>query len=188
MATFLLLLFPTGHLPSRRWRPVAWAAGATITGMTLVAAVAPVPPGDGLPTNPLGIQQLARAWELTLSIGALLFGALAVASAASLVVRFRHARGEERQQLKWFTYGAGGLVVLVAVPATVPTLGDWVPNLVSRPPSERSRWPSASPSCATASTTSTGSSTAPWSMACSPPSLGWGMRPGRASRAGWSRL
>ena len=91
MATFLLLLFPTGHLPSRRWRPVAWAAGATITGMTLVAAVAPVPPDDGLPTNPLGIQQLARAWELTDSIGALLFGALTVASAASLVVRFRHA-------------------------------------------------------------------------------------------------
>ena len=52
MAIFLLLLFPTGQLPSRRWRPVAWAAGATITGMTLVAAVAPVPPDDGLPTIP----------------------------------------------------------------------------------------------------------------------------------------
>jgi hypothetical protein len=130
MATFLLLLFPTGHLPSRRWRPVAWTAGATITGMTLMAAVAPVPPDDGLPTNPLGIRQLARAWELTDSIGALLLGALAIASAASLVVRFRHARGEERQQLKWFTYGASGLVLLVAVPAVVPTLGDWVPNLV----------------------------------------------------------
>jgi hypothetical protein len=133
MATFLLLLFPTGQLPSRRWRPVAWAAGATITGMTLVAAVAPVSPDDGLPTNPLGIQQLARAWELTLSIGALLLGVLAVASAASLVVRFRHARGEERQQLKWFTYGAGGLVglvVLAAVQAAAPTLGARVPNLV----------------------------------------------------------
>jgi hypothetical protein len=130
MAMFLLLLFPTGHLPSRRWRPVAWAAGATITGMTLVAAVAPVPPDDGLPTNPLGIQQLARAWELTESIGALLFGALAVASAASLVVRFRHARGEERQQLKWFSFGTGGLVVLLAIQAAAPTLGARVPNLV----------------------------------------------------------
>jgi hypothetical protein len=130
MATFLLLLFPTGQLPSRRWRPVAWAAGATITSMTLVAAVAPLPPDDGLPTNPLGIQQLARAWELTESIGALLLGALAVASAASLVVRFGHARGEERQQLKWFTYAAGGLVVVVAVPAVTPRLGNWVPNLV----------------------------------------------------------
>ena len=130
MAMFLLLLFPTGQLPSRRWRPVAWAAGATITGMTLVAAVAPVPPDDGLPTNPLGIQRLARAWELTESIGALLFGALAVASAASLVVRFRHARGEERQQLKWFTFGTSGLVVLLAVQAAAPTLGARVPNLV----------------------------------------------------------
>jgi hypothetical protein len=130
MATFLLLLFPTGQLPSRRWRLVAWAAGATIIGMTLVAAIAPVPPDDGLPTNPLGIQQLARAWELTDSIGALLFGALAVASAASLVVRFRHARGEERQQLKWFTFGTSGLVVLLAVQAAAPTLGARVSNLV----------------------------------------------------------
>jgi hypothetical protein len=76
---------------------------------------------------------LARAWELTLSIGALLLGVLAVASAASLVVRFRHARGEERQQLKWFTYGAGGLVglvVLAAVQAAAPRLGARVPNLV----------------------------------------------------------
>ena len=130
MAIFLLLLFPTGQLPSRRWRPVAWAAGATITSMTLAAAVAPVPPDDGLPTNPLGIQQLAWAWELTESIGALLFGALAVASAASLVARFRHARGEERQQLKWFSFGTGGLVVLLAVQAAAPTLGARVPNLV----------------------------------------------------------
>jgi hypothetical protein len=130
MATFLLLLFPTGQLPSRRWRLVAWAAGATIIGMTLVAAIAPVPPDDGLPTNPLGIQQLARVWELTDSIGALLFGALAVASAASLVVRFRHARGEERQQLKWFTFGTSGLVVLLAVQAAAPTLGARVSNLV----------------------------------------------------------
>jgi hypothetical protein len=131
MATFLLLLFPTGQLPSRRWRPVAWAAGVTITGMTLVAAVAPVPPDDGLPTNPFGIQRLARAWELTELIGALLVGALAVASAASLVVRFRHARGEERQQLKWFTFGTSGLVVLLAVQAAAPTLAARVPNLVA---------------------------------------------------------
>jgi hypothetical protein len=53
MSTFLLLVFPTGHLPSRRWRPVAWAAGATITGVSLMAAVAPEPLDAGLPPKRL---------------------------------------------------------------------------------------------------------------------------------------
>src|SRR4029450_12049454 len=57
MSTFLLLVFPTGHLPPPHWRPVARAAGITITGISLVARV----PGadEGLPPNPLGIQQMA---------------------------------------------------------------------------------------------------------------------------------
>jgi len=130
-STFLLLLFPTGHLPSCRWRPVAWAAGAIIIGVSLMAAVAPVPLEDGLPTNPLGIKQLARVWELTESIGAVLLGALMVASAASLVARFRRARGVERQQLKWFTYGAGVLAVLLALSYVSPALNARIPLLVS---------------------------------------------------------
>jgi len=131
MTTFLLLLFPTGHLPSRRWRPVAWAAGTTIVGTCLAAAVAPGPPDTGLPSSPLGIQQMAPAWELIEPIGLLLLGPLTLASAASLVVRFRRASGEERQQLKWFTYGAAGLVLVVTVSAAVPTVDDWIPNLVA---------------------------------------------------------
>ena len=55
---------------------------------------------------------------------------LGLASVASLVVRFRRARGEERQQLKWFTYGAGVLTLLLAVSAMSPALNAQVPNLV----------------------------------------------------------
>jgi hypothetical protein len=130
MSTFLLLLFPTGRLPSRRWRLVAWAAGAVTTAISLTAAVAPIPLDAGLPTNPLGIKQLAWAWEVLEPIGVLLLGALTVTSAASLVVRFRRARGEERQQLKWFTYGAGVLTVLLAVSAVSPALNARIPLLV----------------------------------------------------------
>jgi hypothetical protein len=130
MSTFLLLLFPTGHLPSRRWRPVAWAAGATITGASLVAAVAPEPLDAGLPPNPLGIRQLAEVYRHAGSIAFLLLGVLGLASVASVVVRFRRARGEERQQLKWFTYGAGVLTLLLAVSAVSPALNARIPFLV----------------------------------------------------------
>jgi hypothetical protein len=156
MTTFLLLLFPTGHLPSRRWRPVAWAAGTTIVGTCLAAAVAPGPPDTGLPSSPLGIQQMAPAWELIEPIGLLLLGPLTLASAASLVVRFRRASGEERQQLKWFTYGAAGLVLVVTVSAAVPTVDDGSPTWSPRRHWRPSRLPSASRSCGTGCTTSTG--------------------------------
>jgi hypothetical protein len=129
MSTFLLL-FPTGHLPSPRWRPVAWAAGATITAISVVAAVAPQPLDQGLPLNPLGIQQLAGVYELAAPTAFLLLGVLGLASVASLVVRFRRARGEERQQLKWFTYGAAVLALLLAVSAASQTLSGRVPDLV----------------------------------------------------------
>jgi hypothetical protein len=149
MSTFLLLLFPTGHLPSRRWRPVAWAAGATITAITLVAAVAPEPLDQGLPLNPLGIQQLAGVYELAASTAFLLLGVLGLASVASLVARFRRARGEERQQLKWFTYGAAVLALLLAVSAASQTLSGRVPDLVVAAGWPRPRWPSAWPCCGT---------------------------------------
>jgi hypothetical protein len=130
MSTFLLLLFPTGHLPSRRWRPVAWAAGATITGVSLVAAVAPEPLDEGLPPNPLGIQQMAAVYEIAGPIAFFILGVLGLASVASLVVGFRRARGEERHQLKWFTYGAGVLILLLAASAVSPALNARVPALV----------------------------------------------------------
>jgi hypothetical protein len=38
---FVVLLFPTGHLPSRRWRPVAWAAGAGLAGWCWAARSLP---------------------------------------------------------------------------------------------------------------------------------------------------
>jgi hypothetical protein len=108
--TFLLLLYPTGRLVSRRWRPVAWAAGGW--GVLGVAAMALSPELGPLPgyDNPIGLpgaagQFLTSATESGLAAGSLLV--LLVASLALLVVRFRRARGVERQQLKWLVYAAG---------------------------------------------------------------------------------
>jgi hypothetical protein len=106
--TFLLLLFPNGHLVSRRWRVVAWAAATDIAlgsiwGMfkpTLISIEPHIIP------NPVGIQQAEATFELLESVLLAGLGLLTILSAASIVVRFRRARGVERQQLKWFTYAA----------------------------------------------------------------------------------
>jgi hypothetical protein len=114
LLAFLLLLFPSGQLVSARWRPVAWAAAAGTVLLGLWAAFAPQPlEGAGLEgmTNPLGIHGAEAAFKVLQAAAAVLLVATILA-AASMVVRFRRARSEERQQLKWFTYAA---VLSVAV-------------------------------------------------------------------------
>jgi signal transduction histidine kinase len=104
---FLVLTFPDGRLPSRRWRPVLWLASAGIvcalTGMSLA-------PGklEGAPVemeNPLGVDAkglLIVGWS-----GILTLFACIILSALSLVVRYRRSRGDDRQQLKWFVSAVG---------------------------------------------------------------------------------
>jgi len=100
---FLLLLFPNGRLPSRRWRWFFWlsllllAGGATLQGF----ASGPVTDLGGI-YNPLGVEGLPNAFKL---IQTLLLTLISI-SAASLFVRRLHASGVERQQLKWFTYSS----------------------------------------------------------------------------------
>ena len=106
------LIFPDGHLPSRRWRIVIWMAAVgtalAILGWSLGPdAGAEFPSGhnplevEGAPTDAL------LALGMTLLVGALL------ASAASLVLRFRRAREIERQQLKWFALAAAVTAVVL---------------------------------------------------------------------------
>jgi len=109
-ATFLLLLFPDGHLPSRRWRSVAWCAGAGIIG-GLFTEGARSQPFDDFPTvkNPFAIDSAVMEPLTALSFLLLFVGMLG--SAAALVLRFRHAARVQRQQIKWLA-AAGGLVAM----------------------------------------------------------------------------
>jgi two-component system NarL family sensor kinase len=112
--TFVLLLFPTGRLSSRRWRPIAWAAGLGAIALTFSTAFRPGPleaVGGQTEPNPLGIPGGADVMNALLTVGVplLLIGVLG--SIASVVVRFRNATGIERAQLKWLAFA--GVLVLV---------------------------------------------------------------------------
>jgi hypothetical protein len=109
--SLLLLVFPDGQLPSRRWRPVAWTA----TGMlaTLMVANALVPgPLNSFPhlANPLGIDPLASVLNGVLAVTGPLWLMVTASCVVAVVLRFRRSRGDERQQHKWFAYAAGLLL------------------------------------------------------------------------------
>ncbi len=115
-AAFLFLLFPTGTLPSRRWRPVAWMAAIGSPLSVLGEALKPGPlHTHSSIDNPVGIEgALGGVVEVLGAAGAVALNVGVLLSGISLVLRLRHARGVERQQLKWFVYAAvmmgGGFV------------------------------------------------------------------------------
>ena len=121
--TFLLLLFPDGRLPSRRWRPFARGVGGF---MVLVAPVFMFTPGrySDIPVrNPVGLRGAGPVLRGlgTASYPVVVF--LTLACAASLVVRYRRARGRERLQIKWFGYGAVFMALCFAIGGVASGLG-----------------------------------------------------------------
>jgi hypothetical protein len=118
-----LLLFPTGRLPGRRWRPLAWLVVAFVSVGVALSAFSPGAYLGSLGPirNPLGVEGLAGAYKALLYAGSpLLYGAAVL----SLFVRLRRAEGVERQQLKWFAYAAAMFasgIVLLVIPLAVDT-------------------------------------------------------------------
>src|ERR671916_565758 len=101
LIVFLVLLFPDGRLPSRRWRWFAWLSLIlTFTGAVWGAFTPGTILSLGQINNPLGVEGLPNVWKLTQT----LMLTLIFVSAASLFMRLRGASGVERQQIKWFTY------------------------------------------------------------------------------------
>ncbi|MGH3146473.1 MAG: hypothetical protein ACRDTR_11800 [Rubrobacter sp.] len=106
LLVFLLLLFPDGRLPSRRWLWFGWLSVVVLAAGTLSWAFLPGPvDGLGPIQNPLGIEG-AGAFLRPLASGsaALAEGLLALVAALALFIRLRSSRGVERQQIKWFAY------------------------------------------------------------------------------------
>ena len=122
-----LLLFPTGQLPSRRWRWLAWLIVAfVVVGVILSAFSSDAYLGSLDPIrNPLGIEGFTYFWTALLyTVSPLLF----VAVALSVFVRLRRAVGIERQQIKWFAYAAA--LFAMAIILNVVTLAIDAPRWV----------------------------------------------------------
>lgn len=121
MATFCLLLFPDGHLPSPRWRVVGWLAGLGIGLGTVTMFGFSVAELDALVADPNSETAGPPVFEVIIGV---IMGAVFIAFVgciASLFVRWRNSSGVPRQQLKWFALG--GAVQLLGIGA----------NFVDRP-------------------------------------------------------
>ncbi len=117
IGTFLILLFPDGHLPSRRWRWVGWVAGFTIALGSVVILFNPGPMTDSsYPTavNPIGIGAIATLLDVG-HLVIILLPVVILGAAASLVSRYRAAHGADRLQLKWLAASAAFVAVLYGV-------------------------------------------------------------------------
>ena len=123
----LPLLFPDGKLPSRRWRRVLWAGAAMVVLSVLGTAFGSPGSSRGAATDPATRWRSAgrrgrRSTPDSRSAGRASRSSCSLAL-ASVVVRFRRARGVERQQLKWFGYAIGLLLTGLAASAISEATG-----------------------------------------------------------------
>jgi signal transduction histidine kinase len=118
---FVLLLFPSGLLPSRRWRPAAWLVAAVLTVQTVGFVVR----ASRVWQDPFAPQ--SQGWNPGLhSTLTVLWPTATVIAGAALITRFARSSGEERLQLKWFA-AAAALVIVTIIPLAL------APQMSSRP-------------------------------------------------------
>lgn len=107
-------VFPDGRALSRRWRPGIWAAWVYMVVGTLANVLDPqVVEGVGNYQNPYPARALAPYLGPFLALSGIGLGVSVLAGLVTLVLRWRRAAGDERQQLKWFAAGVAPLLVPV---------------------------------------------------------------------------
>jgi signal transduction histidine kinase len=118
---FLFLLFPNGHLPSPRWRPLAWLLGVTGTLVVALAVLTPDPDLNPLydlgliAPNPAGIAALEQRGTAITSTLVVLLMVAGVLSVVSLWIRYRRSAGDERQQIRWLSFVGVTAAVMVVL-------------------------------------------------------------------------
>jgi hypothetical protein len=125
LQVFSFILFPIGRLPSSGWKWLAWLTLAcVVAGVASSAFSFGANAGLGPVQNPLGIKGFSNIYDVVLSF---MSTVLYVAVASLLLVRLLRAKGVERQQIKWFAYGAVATISGV-------TLAYVIPNTIDTPP------------------------------------------------------
>ena len=129
LLTYPFLLFPNGHLPSRRWRPVAW--GIAIVGALWSVTFALDNTSDYTdalnhqirnPYAPVPPTPLLDAARVGLSF--VLLGLMA-ATIVSLVLRYRRAQGDQREQIRWLLFAGAVTLVWFFLPVN-HGVGGWI--------------------------------------------------------------
>ncbi len=123
---FVLLLTPTGSLPSPRWRWWARIAAAAPLVALVSSALLPLDPPYRSVANPLAVPALAGPLRVVNAVTWGVTGLAILVAAWSLVVRFRRARGVERLQLRWLALAAGLAVVMVLALVALAATGNEV--------------------------------------------------------------
>jgi hypothetical protein len=122
-SVFFILLFPTGRLPSRRWRWVTWLTVAFVLVGVILGAFSSGPVESlGPIRNPVGIEGFSNIYNSILFT--MVPTVLLVAAASSVFMRLRRAKGVERQQIKWFAYAAAATVIGLFLAYVIPTMID----------------------------------------------------------------
>ncbi len=128
-AGFLFLTFPTGRLPSRRWRPAAIAllCSALAAGVGAAFGRSALSGSERLLANPFAAPEMIRPYLLVLGdVGATALGLTLIPVAAAIVLRLRGAQGIERLQLKWFAFAVvATLGVALSLGALPSPFAEW---------------------------------------------------------------
>ena len=126
LVLFVFLFFPDGKLPSPRWRLVAW-----LVLVNTVLAVAPFALDPGPLSefsekvhlvNPVGIAGSAGLLAVFSRVSFVLLIPISLALISAFFVRYRRARGDERQQIKWVAYGVSVFALAVILVSAWPSL------------------------------------------------------------------
>jgi signal transduction histidine kinase len=126
-ATFLILLFPDGHLPSPRWRWFAWVLGISMVITFLAILFGPGPFEESTLTNaenPLGIEALRSVLSVAM-VSLVMLPIGVIGSLVSLVQRFRRSTGIERLQLRWLVTAAATVAILYASALVLSINSTW---------------------------------------------------------------
>src|ERR687898_731782 len=124
LRVFYILLFPTGRLPSRRWRWLGWLTVAyVVVGVILGAFSSGALVGIlGPIQNPLGIEGFSNIYYKAIIF--IMTPLLTAAAALAVFIRLRRALGVERQQIKWFAYAAVATVSATILAYIIPGVID----------------------------------------------------------------